>query len=84
MSETKFCNQYSVSTTKVKTKSNQTFFDHQQRSNYRNDGMMMMQSISVMLVKTTRIQNISLLASGHWNDSRQTLNFACRLPVTSH
>ena len=49
MSEKKFCNQYSVSTTNVKTKSNQAFLDLQQRSNSRNDVIMLVQAVSLVL-----------------------------------
>ena len=77
MSEKKFCNQYSVSTTKVKTTSNQAFLDLQQRSNSRNDIIMLVQAILLKLMKTTT-QKVSLLTSSHRNDSRQPLNFACK------
>ena len=58
MSEKRFCNQYSVSTTKVKTKSNQAFIDLKQRSDSRNYVIMLVQVISLMLVKTTITQKI--------------------------
>ena len=78
MSEKKFYNQYSISTKKVKTKSNQAFLDLKQRQNFRNDVKMLVQAISLMLVKTTTTQTISLPASSHWNDSWQPLKFACK------